>query len=190
MTDTPMTAEEKARDEIALLCYRIRSGGDLEVSPGLVHFMADMLDRKAPDDLRQAVKVKALEWKEPSQLTNGCWVADAPFIGYSICHEDCRFHVICEGWNISGDDQDVGLDCPTLEAAQTAAQAHYEKVIREALEPCASDSAVSEPAPDDMVMVPWVPTEAMLKAGQECGRGAPVGFVYRAMLSAAPTGET
>jgi len=142
-----------------------------------------------------AVKVKALEWKEPSQLTNGCWVADTPFTGYSICHEDCRFHVICEGWNISGDDQDVALDCPTLKAAKAAAQAHYDKAIREAL----------EPIPDGWGVFPLEPTEAMLEASwrdtQEVSASermaAELGDAraahrhkmrrrYRAMLSAAP----
>jgi hypothetical protein len=99
-----------------------------------------------------SVVARELEWEEPSQLTNGCWVADAPFIGYSICHEDFRFHVICEGWNISGDDQDVALDCPTLEAAKAAAQAHYNDAIAKAVKPV-SDGLLDSVA--DVLNAAW-----------------------------------
>jgi len=63
--------------------------------------------------------------------------------------------------------------------------------------PCASDSAVSEPVPEGMVVVPCEPTYEQLLAGEECiadreatGTNPAAGCIYRAMLSAAPTGET
>lgn len=82
----------------------------------------------------QGVAVKALEWKEPSWRSNGCWTADSPFGTYSVVNEG--------GWHVSRDEtprdfyfewagQDMSRD--TLDTAKAAAQSDYERRVRSAL---------------------------------------------------------
>ena len=147
--------------------------------------------------VQPAVKVKALEW--------GSHFARTPWGVYrTVRHSE-------KSWRYVPPCGFVHTFYPTEEAAKAAAQAHYENAIREALEPCASDSAGNEPVsdligdvnemvPDGMVVEGVEKIDRLAEAGL-CQMRAPGKHEFlkdirrkceelRAMLSAAPTEQS
>lgn len=89
---------------------------------------------RLPASGNETVKVRRLEWKEPSKETNGCWTAASPLGTYSVVNEG--------GWHAGRDEaprdfyfewsgQDMSRD--TLYAAQDACQSDFESRIRSSL---------------------------------------------------------
>lgn len=89
----------------------------------------------------EMVRVKPLEWQEPSKATNHCWVAETQFGTYSAVNED-GWHVGFEPGRYWDWDGDRILD--TERTAKAAAQADYEQRIRSALSaPAMGDQPVA-----------------------------------------------
>ena len=86
--------------------------------------------------LLQGVKVKALEWVEPSKETNGCWIAKCEIGTYSVVNENGWYAVLDEhAWGTRGFEwasKDLSKD--TRQTAFAAAQADYDARIQSAIE--------------------------------------------------------
>lgn len=82
----------------------------------------------------EVVRVKPLEWAEPSKTSNGCWTAESPFGTYSVVNEGGWWCILegapyCKGFEWLGEN--AAKD--TVATAKAAAQADYESRIRSAL---------------------------------------------------------
>lgn len=92
-------------------------------------------------DAETEVKVRELEWVEPSRQTNGCWTAPCIFGVYSVVNEG-GWYAMLEGGPSGHCFEWYGHDMSkdTLATAKAAAQADYERRIRSALVPPESRS--------------------------------------------------
>lgn len=78
-------------------------------------------------------EVKALQWKEPSPRTNGCWVAESAIGNFSVGFDD-GWHACLEdglSWDWEPEDDPRSYGGPY--AAQAACQQHLSSVILSAL---------------------------------------------------------
>lgn len=87
------------------------------------------------------IRVKPLEWAEPSRKTNFCWTADCVFGVYSVVNED-GWHAVLDyvphnqGFEWSARD----MSQYTLGSAQRECEADYERRVLSALAAAPSSS--------------------------------------------------
>jgi len=94
------------------------------------------------------VGVKKLEWHEPSEDTNGCWIAKCEIGTYSVVNENGWYAALDEkAWGskeFEWTSKDISKD--TRQTAFDAAQADYAARILSALEPPAARKLALEEA--------------------------------------------
>lgn len=131
--------------DLTALSKRLRDEADARELPENAGWFAQCVTddmRAAADALDAAeqrassdVKVKGLEWDEPSRASNMCWVARCVFGTYSAVNDDGWYAVLEDGpWGKGfewiGDDRAAD----TLATAMAACQADYRSRILSALQ--------------------------------------------------------
>ncbi len=82
------------------------------------------------------MKIKKLEWSEPSPSNNYCWVAKTPFGEYSVVNEGGSWYAdLYEGninwrWKPEYDRRSYVMELKP----QQACQEHFEKLVKSCLE--------------------------------------------------------
>jgi len=72
------------------------------------------------------IKVKPLEWENPTRLSNGCYAAKTFFGDYYVAQQDGLWYAGNEEIRF---DWECEYDTNTLDAAKAAAEADYQKRI-------------------------------------------------------------
>jgi hypothetical protein len=83
--------------------------------------------------LRANARPKALDWKEPSSTTNGCFVADSVLGRYTVVYEDGWYACLEDGLKWEWEPSEDPRSYLGPYAAQNACQEHFERTIRSAL---------------------------------------------------------
>lgn len=94
------------------------------------------------------VRVKALEWNEPSEITNGCWSARCELGKFSVAFDDGWHAELNDGrdWEWEPEMDPRSYEGPY--AAQRACQAYRSALILSALEPAGAQEGGYDPERD------------------------------------------